>query len=32
MDIKKANGLDDGDAYWLDPGTKLIVPLQREAK
>lgn len=32
MDIKQANGLSDGDAYWLNPGTKIIVPLQRVAK
>lgn len=32
MDIKQANGLGDGDAYWLDPGRKIIVPLQREVK
>lgn len=32
MDIKQANGLGDGDVYWLDPGRKIIVPLQREVK
>lgn len=32
MDIKQANGLGDGDAYWLDSGSKIIVPLQREVK
>lgn len=32
MDIKQANGLGDGDAYWLDPGSKIIVPLQRKAE
>lgn len=32
MDIKQANGLGDGDVYWLDPGSKIIVPLQRTLK